>query len=44
MASVIIGVNSGLFHALISDGGTPKSLITLAQKTGAEPSFLGKQH
>lgn len=44
MASVIAGINSGLFHAIVSDGGTSKELSTLAQKTGAQPSFLGKHY
>jgi hypothetical protein len=41
MASISIAVNSGLLHAIVSDGGVPKTVNILAQKTGAEPSFLG---
>ena|ERR1700712_30887 len=41
MASISVAVNSGLFHAIVSDGGIPKTVSILAQKTGAQPSFLG---
>jgi hypothetical protein len=42
MASISIAIDSGLFHAIVSGGGMAKSISLLAQKTGAEASFLGK--